>query len=229
MTLFTNKPNKAKAIFLAKKQLPEFVYDAVNLEGIHYTLPEVITLLDGVTVGGHKFSDERITLNQAGAWRALFELLEKEKFALTKEIACELHGIAAKEEALQWGCFRTGGVTIAGTDYVPPAVGSLDKAWESMCDAAAKRIDVYDRAIFVFLQMARTQFFYDVNKRMGRFMMNGILLEAGYPAINLPAKKQLEFNRLMLAFYMSNDGADMTEFMKTCLEDKVIRIMNEKE
>ncbi len=33
------KPNKPKAIMLAKRQLPEFVYDAVNLEGIHFTLP----------------------------------------------------------------------------------------------------------------------------------------------------------------------------------------------
>ncbi|MEW6429837.1 MAG: hypothetical protein AB1568_17590 [Thermodesulfobacteriota bacterium] len=37
--------------------------------------------------------------------------------------------------------------------------------------------DIYDRAIFVFLTVARCQFFYDVNKRMGRFLMNGILLE----------------------------------------------------
>ena len=33
------KPNKEKAIFLAKRQLPEFVCDAVNLEGINFTRP----------------------------------------------------------------------------------------------------------------------------------------------------------------------------------------------
>ncbi len=36
--------------------------------------------------------------------------------------------------------------------------------------------DIYDQAIHLFLTMARCQFFYDVNKRMGRFMMNGHLL-----------------------------------------------------
>ncbi|VVH58486.1 hypothetical protein BSPWISOX_1188, partial [uncultured Gammaproteobacteria bacterium] len=41
-------PNPKKALFLAKKQLSELVYDAVNLEGVNYTLPEVQTLLDGV-------------------------------------------------------------------------------------------------------------------------------------------------------------------------------------
>ncbi|MEA1866894.1 MAG: hypothetical protein U9N19_02165, partial [Thermodesulfobacteriota bacterium] len=42
----------AKAMMLAKRQLAECVCDAVNLEGINLTLPEIQTLLDGITVGG---------------------------------------------------------------------------------------------------------------------------------------------------------------------------------
>ena len=38
------KPNVRKAVFLAKRNILELVYDAVNLEGICYTLPEVQTL-----------------------------------------------------------------------------------------------------------------------------------------------------------------------------------------
>ncbi|OJA03717.1 cell filamentation protein Fic, partial [Bathymodiolus thermophilus thioautotrophic gill symbiont] len=44
MNLTVIIPNQRKALFLAKKQLSELVYDAVNLEGIKYTLPEVQTL-----------------------------------------------------------------------------------------------------------------------------------------------------------------------------------------
>ena len=43
-----------------------------------------------------------------------------------------------------------------------------------------------------------TQFFWDVNKRTGRFMMNGILLAQGFPIINVPSKRQQEFNTLDL-------------------------------
>jgi len=71
------KPNTAKAIMLARRQLSEFVCDAVNLEGINFTLPEIQTLLDGVTVGGHKVTDQQIALNQADTWRTLFKLIEK--------------------------------------------------------------------------------------------------------------------------------------------------------
>ena len=66
-TRWNMKPNKAKALMLAKRQLPELVCDAVNLEGIPLTLPEIQTLLDGITVGGHKVSDQHIALNQADA------------------------------------------------------------------------------------------------------------------------------------------------------------------
>jgi Fic family protein len=73
--------------------------------------------------------------------------------------------------------------------------------------------------------MARCQFFYDVNKRMGRFMMNGHLLSHGYPAINLPAKRRLEFNQKMLDFYASGDETAMNGFLRSCLDGRVVEIM----
>lgn len=220
-------PNPAKALMLAKRQLSEFVCDAVNLEGINMTLPEVQTLLDGVTVGGHKLSDQQITVNQGNAWRLLFEWIERGEFTVSAEKACALHAAAGKEEALEWGRFRSGGVFIAGTDYMPPPVAELPIHFEAMVTDLAEIDDVYDQAIHVFLTMARCQFFYDVNKRMGRFMMNGHLLQHGYPAINLPAKRQLEFNMLMLAFYASGDETAMNAFMRSCMDERVLRIMRE--
>jgi len=221
------KPDKAKAMMLARRQLAEFVYDAVNLEGINFTLPEIQTLLDGVTVGGHRITDQQITLNQINTWRILFELIEKSLFEITPEKVCALHKIAAKEEALEWGKFRSGGVIIAGTDYLPPQADGLPGLFRKMVDKASEIPDIYDQAIHFFLTMARYQFFYDVNKRMGRFIMNGLLLSSGYPAINLPVKRQFEFNGLMLSFYGTNDQKPMNTFLRSCLDKRVIKIMNE--
>jgi len=226
-TQWSIKPNKAKAIMHAKRQLAEFVCDAVNLEGINLTLPEIQTLLDGITVGGHKVSDQQIALNQADTWRMLFKLIENNQFEITLEKICALHLIAAKDEALEFGKFRSGEVTIAGTDYMPPKADSLPELFEKMVDDAIRISDIYDRAIHYFLTMARCQFFYDVNKRMGRFIMNGLLLSYGYPAINLPAKRQLEFNQLMLNFYGSGDQKQMNTFLRSCLDERIMKIMNE--
>ena len=75
--------------------------------------------------------------------------------------------------------------------------------------------------------MARNQFFWDVNKRMGRFIMNAYLLQQGYLAINLPASRQREFNENMLRFYDSNDETEMNSFMRSCLSPRYIDAFSE--
>lgn len=228
-TVWHMMPNKGKALMLAKRQLSEFVCDAVNLEGINYTLPEIQTLLEGITVGGHKVSDQEIALNQASGWLKLFKWVELGDFYVSASTSCELHALAGKNEALEWGRFRSGLVTIAGTDYMPPKAEELPDLFESLEQDLKHIVDAYDQAIHVFLSMARNQFFYDVNKRMGRFMMNGLLLSEGFPAINLPAKRQLEFNSLMIDFYGTGQQQPMNSFLRTCMDQRVVAIMKENE
>jgi|APSaa5957512622_1039677.scaffolds.fasta_scaffold35174_1 hypothetical protein len=86
-TFWGMKPNKRLVIQLAKRQLSELVYDAVNLEGVNMTLPEVQTLLEGITVGGHKLSDQEMAVNQAKAWKKVFELIESDSWEFSKKTA----------------------------------------------------------------------------------------------------------------------------------------------
>lgn len=216
------KPNKPLAKQLAKRDLPALVCDAVNLEGVAMTLPEVQTILDGITVGGHRISDQNMAINQAQAWDYLFSLVEQDRFKFDKETAIRIHNIAGKEEALERGKFRSGYVSIAGSEYTPPAPEMLDDKWREIEQLVECEVDIYDKAITAFLQMARVQFFWDVNKRTGRFMMNGILLAHGYPIINVPAKRQQEFNTLMLDFYTDNNMVAMNEFLRSCIDERII-------
>lgn len=222
-TFWHMMPNQSLALQLAKRDLPALVYDAVNLEGVAMTLPEVQTILDGVTVGGHRLSDQNMAINQARAWTYIFALVEQGSFQFNQKNVLKIHQIAGQEEALEWGQFRSGYVTIAGTHYEPPAPEDLDTARREVERQVDHEPDVYDRAITAFLQIARTQFFWDVNKRTGRFMMNGILLAHGFPIINVPAKRQQSFHELMLDFYASNDMTAMNQFLRSCLDEKIIR------
>jgi Fic family protein len=226
-------PNKKKAIFYCQNVLSDFVYDAISLEGIKYTAIEVKTLLNGVTIGGHKLSDQQITLNQAHAWQYMFDALKENKFNLTSEFVLNLHNILAKEEALAWGKFRTGGVTISGTKYVPPVSNpiELERKWEMLTEKEppnTKNIkEVYDYAINLFLQMAKTQFFFDCNKRTGRMMMNGILLSRGLPAISVSPTRELEFLKHLVEYYedKNNKTKQMQKFILSCLDSNIIQFM----
>jgi len=221
------KPNREKALMLAKREVGVLVHDSVLLEGLNFTLPEVNTLLDGITVGGHKLDDQQVAVNQGNAWRYLFNAVKNNDFSFSKSFVCALHILAAKEEALEWGQFRSGMVTIAGSSYIPPEVTELETKFNDLITSSEDIIDIYDKAIHIFLQMARNQFFYDVNKRTGRLMMNGILLSAGYPALNLSAKRKLEFNETMMRFYESNDEKEMNQFMRSCIDPQIAKIMSE--
>lgn len=229
---------KTKALFDAKRLIAQIVTDVVNLEDINYTVPEVQTLLDGITVGGHKLQDELITLNQIKAWQFLFASIEQGEFAVNKDYLLRLHGLVANQEALRWGEFRTGQVSIFGTEYLPPKSERLDSLWLKQTEDTNSRIaenlsfkdgvlktqkavNIYVAAIDLFGQMARIKFFMHANRRVALMMMSGILLSHGLPMIDVPAKRKLEFNQMMIDYYNTEQFDPLLNFMLSCIPDYI--------
>ena len=213
----------ARAVFRAKKVLEGIVYDTVALEGNPFTFAEVKTLMEGITVGGHRLEDADQVLNQAASWRELFRLVESQRFTLGAETAMKLHELVARNEALAWGVFRDGAVGIGGTDHQPPSHEVLPELFEQGTTALAAIEDVHERAMCTFLFGSLHQFFWDGNKRTARLMMNGVLLTNGYDAISIPAAKRLLFNRRMIAFYDTKDATPMMAFLAECSLDRTLR------
>ena len=199
------KPNPELAFYLAKKDKIDFVYNTSALEGNAMTYPEVQTLLEGITVGGHKLSDEQQILNQSKSVDYLFNIIKDKSFKIDSNTFTTLHSFVAKEEALKWGVFREGSVNIGGTDYEVPHADTLEDIFMAGVEEIKKINHPIISAITMFLFGAKCQFFYDGNKRTSRLMMNAILIEAGYPILNIKAKDKLEFNSMMIQFYDSDD------------------------
>lgn len=222
-----------RVCFRFHRMLPEFVWDASVLEGNPFTFPEVMTLLDGVTVGGRKISDQEQILNLAESAKRLLSLVRSGKFALDKATFCELHALVARNEALEWGHFRGEGQE---TDYTPP-VGLGEHGYYTPLPTTPGALELHERFIkgvrvlkeqvpaplerglVFFLFGALQQFFFDGNKRTSRFMMNGILMSAGVDAISIPAAKAHEFNEKMVQFYLTKDATEMMQFLVECHPD----------
>jgi Fic family protein len=210
------KPDKERAIFRAKKAFEEIIFNTVKLEGNPFTFPEVKTVLDGITVGGRKLSDEKQIQSQGASWKEMMKRVKEETFKMDRETFCQLHAIAAEDESLTWGKFRDGDVGIAGTEHKPSKADQLDEIFEKGLSHINQIKNPLERGMTFFLFGSINQFFYDVNKRTSRLMMNGTLLSSGLDVINIPAKKQLEFNEKMIRFYDSEDGTEMMEFLEGC-------------
>ena len=208
------KANYELNIFLAKKEKIDYIYNTSALEGNPYTLPEVQTLLEGITVGGHKLSDELMILNQNRSVELLFKLLHKKEFSLNKDTFLLLHNEVSKDEAIEWGRFRSGNVRITGTSYLAPKSEDLEDIFLKNIEKIKLINHPINRALTFFLLGARNQYFYDGNKRTSRLMMNGELLSHGYSLLNIKVKDQLEFNKTMIEYYETKNILKALEYLK---------------
>lgn len=226
-----------RALFRLSRMLPEYVWDAGVLEGNPFTFPEVKTLLEGVTVGGRKLSDQEQILNLAESSKYLIRLVRQGDFRLDKTTFCALNARVARSEALEWGHFRGEGAEAAYTPdvalgdrgrYTPLATergaGPLNEAFANGLLALQESVaNPFETAVAFFLFGALQQFFFDGNKRTSRFMMNGVLMSEGIDAISIPAVRANAFNSLMVDFYVTRDATPMMAFVLDC-HPEIVRI-----
>lgn len=217
----TNPPlDPRKLIIIAKNLLPDVVFNMANLEGNPFTYPEVQTLLDGITIGGHKVSDEQQIYRIKNGWDYLFDLVKNKKVLIDIDTFNKINDIVAKDEALISGSFRTGQVRIAGTEFMPPKAEELNEIFDKELLLIKARCKGNTELAFeIFLWGALNQFYYDGNKRTSRLISNLILMSNGQGIFNIKAKDRLEFNTLMVEFYNTREADNIFEFLyNKCLE-----------
>ena len=219
-----------RAVFRFHRMLPEYVWDAGVLEGNPFTFPEVKTLLEGVTVGGRKLSDQEQILNLAESSKRLIELVKNREFKLEKSTFCSLHAVVARNEALEWGHFRGEGPETRFTPDVAlgergrftplatePGAARLNEVFANGVRSLEQNVsNPFERATAFFLFGSLQQFFFDGNKRTSRFMMNGALMSAGVDAVSNPAVRAAEFNSRMVDFYTTRNATEMMAFVLDC-------------
>lgn len=205
-----------RVAFRFHRMLPEFVWDASVLEGNPFTFPEVKTLLDGVTVGGRKLSDQEQVLNLINGSKHLLALVKTNQFSLNKATFTKLQSLIAHNEAHDWGHFRgeekeRGYTPEVGLGefarYTPletlAGAPEFNRVFTNGLNALQSEVQQpFEKAAAFFLFGALQQFFFDGNKRTSRFMMNGILMSAGIDAISVPPAKAQQFNEKMVRFYL---------------------------
>ena len=200
----------------AKKVLADLVFNMSSHEGNPMTFPEVKTLVDGTTVGGHKISDADQVKNIDLGWQKLFSLVQANEFSVSREVILSIHALYAQNEALTWGEFRDSKVSISGTQYLPPDSNQLVNLFDEMAAEYESSSDKEDASYDLFLTCAATQFFHDGNTRAGQYLMNGARLSQGLPIITIPATKNLEYNTKMVRFYDTLDRSEMKIFLAGC-------------
>ena len=211
-----------------RAHLPELIWNTAALEGNNFTLPEVKTLLEGVTVGGKKLEDEQQIIALSEAYNRLDEMVGSGQFSLRKDVSDELHRLVARHEAIESGSFRgegrvqgggavqlaSGGV-VPGTEHGEGGV-LLREHFSSLLDYLSTVSDPRSRALIYFASATRRQFYFDGNKRTARLMMAGELMSSGYDLVSIPFSRKLEFNNALDILFDRDDATELLRFLTTC-------------
>ncbi|MBO0879912.1 MAG: hypothetical protein J2P17_05995 [Mycobacterium sp.] len=204
------------------------MWNTAALEGNTFTLPEVRTLLDGVTVGGKKIEEEQQILALSEAYNCLDEIVGAGKFRLSKQISDKLHAVVARHEAIESGQFRgegsvggggsvrlANGGFVAGTDPGPDG-SALRELFDHLIEYLGTERDPRRRALLYFAAATRRQFYFDGNKRTARLMMTGELMSGGYDVVSIPYSRRLEFNNALDTLFEYDNATQLLRFLATC-------------
>jgi Fic family protein len=164
-------------------------YHSNAIEGNTLSLRETQLVIEyGLTVGGHSLREYLEATNHAAAFAELVRLADATT-PITTDTILHLHHLVMQQILPDAGQWRTVPVTIRGVALVPPAaarVPALMQEWVTWVNDAGQGYNPIVRAAIAHHGFEAVHPFADGNGRVGRLLLNLLLMRAGYvPALLL--------------------------------------------
>ena len=110
--------------------------------------------------------------------------------------------------------WRNGPVTLRGWRHVPPNYKKIDDLISGLVTFAARTdVAAITRALLVHLEFVTVHPFYDGNGRLGRLLMNLVLLSAGYPWVTIRSDERIPFFSSIERAQVEDDTRPFIEFL----------------
>lgn len=199
-------------IFIAKRNIVDYIWKSANLEGIGVTYPETQAIYDGGVVNGLTV-DKIIAINNLKyAWQFI---LENDGIEYDYKVLCELHRLTADKLVLDGdlGRIRTTPVNIGGTTWKPsfPIESQIKEELAELLNQNDK--SKTEIAIEIMLWIMRRQMFIDGNKRVAMLFANKIMIDNGCGIITIAQENQQAFYEKLIKFYESGDNKDLKQWI----------------
>lgn len=205
-------------VFIAKRNIVDYIWKSANLEGIGVTYPETQTIYDGGVVNGLTV-DKIIAINNLKyAWQFI---LETNAIEYDYKTLCHIHKLVCDKLVLdgELGRIRTTPVNIGGTKWKPvfPIESQIKEELECLLNQPEKTKT--EIAIEIMLSVMRRQMFIDGNKRVAMLFANKIMIDNGCGIITISQENQETFYEKLIKYYESGDMTDLKEWIyKYCID-----------
>lgn len=199
-------------VFVAKRNIVDYIWKSANLEGIDVTYPETQVIYDGGVVNGLTV-DKIITINNLKySWQFI---LENEGIEYDFKALCHLHKLTCDKLILDrnLGRLRTTPVSIGGTSWKPqfPVESQIKEELEQLLNQPEK--SKTEIAIEVMLWIMRRQMFKGGNKRVAMLFANKIMIDNGCGIITIAQENQQTFFKKLINYYESGDNTDLKQWI----------------
>ncbi len=204
-----------------------FTHDSTAIEGNTLTLVETASIIfDGITPprGQLREINEVINHKKGSDYILSYEDDISRKFIL------KLHELVVKDTLSedvkdQIGRYRSLQVFIRGVEWVPPSPYDVPKDMKELLMWYTKNKEVLHPLILASYFHAGFETvhpFIDGNGRVGRLLLNFILHKNGYPMINIPNSRKLEYYEYLEKGQVDGDLRPFIEFMLELLRSSVV-------
>ena len=199
-------------VFIAKRNIVDYIWKSANLEGIGVTYPETQVIYDGGIINGLTVNNIIAINNLKYAWEFI---LENENIDYDFKALCHLHKLTCDKLVLDndLGKLRSTPVNIGGTSWKPmfPIESQVKEELESLLDQPEK--SKTEIAIEIMLWIMRRQMFIDGNKRVAMLFANKIMIDNGCGIITISQENQATFFEKLIKFYESGNNVDLKEWI----------------
>lgn len=201
------KLTQEQNIFIAKRNIVDYIWKSANLEGIAVTYPDTQVIFDGYSVQGYKIEEITAINNLKKAWQFILNDIDLE---LNLAYICKINGIVGEGIFYNSGMIRSTPVKIGGTTWQPTI--PFESQIKEELDKVSGESNT-ERAINMMLYLMRKQIFLDGNKRTAMLIANKIMIENGCGIISIPIDKQPEFYKLLIKYYETSNKEEIKEYI----------------
>ena len=203
---------REKNIFIAKRNIVDYIWKSANLEGIGVTYPDTQAIYDGGIVNGLTVDNIIAINNLKYAWQFI---LENDGIISDYKVLCHLHKLTCDKLVLDenLGRIRSTPVNIGGTKWTPsfPIESQIKEELDAILNQDDKTKT--EIAIEVMLWIMRRQMFIDGNKRVGMLFANKIMIDNGCGIITVSLENKAIFFEKLIKFYETGDNSDIKKWI----------------
>ena len=206
-------------IFLAKRNIVDYIWKSANLEGIGVTYPDTQTIYDGIAVSGYTIDEINAINDLKHAWQYILGNIDTE---LNLDFIKHTHMLLGKFTVINAGAIRRDEVRIGGTNWIPDLPEENNVREKISAVMNKQDVSEIERALDMTLLLMRLQLFYDGNKRLAMLIGNKIMIQNGQGIITVKQEDNQAFYKLLVAYYETGKPDEIKQFLyDNCIDGMV--------